>query len=321
MVKIPPIKCGLFYFNITDYHAILGVPIGSSPNEVRKRYMKNTRILFPDVRKLESQEEEELADKILSNFVNPAYEQLFKNESARKDHLLILDNLGNQLAQKSELPLKSKTAKELAQAGNDLDRLYRQYLHELAKEEYKVISKSLERIALISELNLVYLSQKSGKLQGQKVASAQGKQSHPPADSSGEAAKQTQPQQSSQQQPTPSPSDAYIRRGKQFLDKKDYSHAIMELREALKMNAKNSQAHGLLGWTYIQQGQLTMAKPHINKALEFDPDNETAQKAKQFIDRQTSAKSDNNGKASATKKSKSKKQSGLLGGVFGKKKK
>jgi len=314
MAKIPPIKCGLFKFDITDYHAILGVPLGASADQIRKRYLKITRVLFPDLRKLDSQQEEELADQILAKLVNPAYEQLFKDQSARNEHLLILDNLGYRLAQQNQLPLKSKTAKEFAQADSNAEMLYRKYLNAIAKEQYQVINKTLERIALISELNLVFLSKKQSQLQPQAVRFAPSTPTATTAESSAPATT-TEQSQAAPTEPAVSTVDTYLRRGKQFMEKNDYAKAVMEFREALNMEPQNSQAHSLLGSTYLKQGQKAMAKVHLNKALELDPNNEIAFKAKQFLDKQSQTSD------SKTKRKQSQQGRGLIGGLFSKNKK
>ncbi|PSO51551.1 MAG: molecular chaperone DnaJ [Cyanobacteria bacterium SW_9_44_58] len=316
MPKIPQIKCGLFQFDITDYHAILGVPIGASPEQVRRQYLQITRILFPDLRKIDSEEEKQLADQLLSKLVNPAYEILFKNEEARSEHLAVLEQIGERLGQQGKAPLKSKTAQELAKAGEKGEALYQKYLNSIAKQEYQIINKALEKIALISELNLVYLMLKNGQIEGSKPRAAPAPAAAQTASPQAENNHQSQPvpQEKSPANQTASYVEPYLRRGQNFINKQDYSKAILELREALQLEPNNVDAHTLLGLAYVRQKQFGMAKVYINKALQLDPNNKMALEGKQVLDKLLEQSKTGN---SSGKKSKGKR--GLFGGLFGKK--
>ncbi|TAF42574.1 MAG: molecular chaperone DnaJ, partial [Oscillatoriales cyanobacterium] len=46
---------GLFKFDFTDQHAILGVPLDAEFNDIRKRYMKIVRRLHSDTCPFENQ--------------------------------------------------------------------------------------------------------------------------------------------------------------------------------------------------------------------------------------------------------------------------
>ncbi|MFP4336772.1 MAG: J domain-containing protein [Halothece sp.] len=321
MPKIPQIKCGLFQFDITDYHAILGVPLGSSPEEVRQRYLKITRILFPDVRKLETQEEEQLADKLLSQLVNPSYETLVKDQATRRDYLLVLDQISDRASQLGDSILKSKAAKELFNSSAmKIDLNYRKYLSAIAKKEYKDINKALERIALISEFNLVYLMLTNNQIGTEKTSYEVIKTTSQQPKRENQEVTEENTQEQSKEEIKTSLIDPYLRRGQSFINKKDYQKAVIELREALKIDSKNSQAHTLLGLAYVKQNQLGMAKVHINQALQIDPNNEMALEGKQVLQRLLGDSKGTDSSSNDSKK-KSNKHGGLLGGLFGKKKK
>ncbi|NBD31834.1 MAG: tetratricopeptide repeat protein [Cyanobacteria bacterium] len=324
MPTLAPIKCGLFQFNIVDYHAILGLPIGAPTAQVRQRYLKITRMLFPDVRNLQTEEDNELADQLLSKLVNPAYEHLFKNKSARSEHLLILGQIGARVAQEGKLRLKSKKAQELVESGSkgEIELIYQKYLNAVIEKEYNPLNKSLEKIALISEFNLVYVMLKKGEIAGSKVTvtNEQATEEQSPKQVETDSAKETK-EQLSPEDKIAKLVEPYLRRGKQFIDKQDYTKSIMELREALKLDPQNSQAHTLLGLAYVKQGQLGMAKIHVNKALQLDPNNEMALEGKQVLQKLLGQEkgSDSGSKGTASKKANGGR--GLLGGLFGKKNK
>ena len=45
------IKHGLFKLKITDYHAILGIPLDADAKQVRLRYLKIAQTIHPDILK------------------------------------------------------------------------------------------------------------------------------------------------------------------------------------------------------------------------------------------------------------------------------
>ena len=73
---------GLFQFDFTDHHAVLGVSVDADIKEIRKRYIKIARRLHPDSCTAESKADKERANQLLSKLVNPAYEK-FSHESSR----------------------------------------------------------------------------------------------------------------------------------------------------------------------------------------------------------------------------------------------
>jgi len=68
------IDSGLFKFNFTDHHAVLGVPVDAEFKDIRKRYLKIARCLHPDSCSAQSEADKQRANQLLSKLVNPAYE-------------------------------------------------------------------------------------------------------------------------------------------------------------------------------------------------------------------------------------------------------
>jgi Flp pilus assembly protein TadD len=62
------------------------------------------------------------------------------------------------------------------------------------------------------------------------------------------------------------------------MEKSQFQPAIQELRDALKLNPKSSRCHSLLGTIYLKQQQLTMARVHLTQALKLDPQEQSALK-------------------------------------------
>lgn len=306
------IERGLFKFDFTDHHAILGIPLDADVKEVRKQYLKITRGLHPDTCKAESEAEKKQADQLLSKLVNPAYEQLSKSN---REYAVSLGHLGRRLAAEGgKLPLASESAKRLAQAGANLDNLYKTSVQNLASKQYEPLNQALEKIAEISELNMVYLMLKEGGIKpgssgmSQGTGTGVGKTSTGMATGSGSTSTGTgtgvgkiptgtgmggvaggsRMPLSDAQGASASRIDSYIRRAQGYMEKNNFAGAELELREALKLEPNNSNCHTLLAMAYLkQQGKASMAKVHFNKALQLNPQDEKALKGKQYLDHLT----------------------------------
>jgi curved DNA-binding protein CbpA len=293
---------GLFKLDLTDYHAILGVTVDAKPEQIRERYKLIARMLHPDSCQAKSPKEKELANKLLSRFVNQAYDQLSK-ERKRKEHLVILEQVGKRLAQESaNLDSASQAAQMLSKASQNLDLEYKSSVQKLATKQYEHLDQALDAISLLSELNMVFLMKK----EGQKI------RTEAPAGVSASGTLPTKPT-NTVNQPPPKPVEPpkasmvepYIRRADEYIKNNNIAKAILELRDALNLEPNNSTCNSLLGMAYLKQNQTTMAKMYINKALQVNPKDQLALQGKQALDK-------------LTQKPQSK--SGFLGGMFGNKK-
>lgn len=320
------IQRGLFKYDITDHYAILGIPLNTEAKAVRKQYLKLAHSLHPDKLRDASDRDREQANEILSKLVNPAYENLKDKSKTRKEYHIVLEQTGKRLAGEGLPSLESEEAKQLSQASGDIDTAYRRAVSSLASGQYQAISQAADKIAAISELNMVYLMRKEG--QGiRKSSSASTASKTPPSPQKGQAnpaktgAAPTPP-------PQTSPVDPYLRRAREYIEKGNYAKAVLELRDGLKLDPKNSACHSLMGLAYLKQNQVSMAKVHITKALQYNPQDELGLKGKAALDRlagKTSSKqqtASSSGKGKSSKSSNNNKSgSGGMFGLFGGKKK
>ena len=302
------INYGLFKFDLTDYHAVLGVSLDADAKQIRQRYLKVVYRLHPDTCKAKDETEKKQASEMLSKLVNPAYEQLSRKQS-QAEHHVVLSQVGQRLAQESrKITLASEAAKQLYQAENTLENTYDKLLKALAAEQYKDLGQVTIKTAQISELNLVYLmlKHKLGKLERspQKKVNAAPAAAKPPAQNNSKP-----PEKKSE-----SPLAVYLRRAQESLDRNQFAQAIMELRDAIAIDPNNSTCHGLMGLAYLKQNQLSMAKVHINKALQSNAQDPTVTKAKQELDRLSPPTNPTGSKSTESR-------GGIFGGLFGGKKK
>src|SRR4028118_2337685 len=158
---------GLFKYDFTDQHAILGVPLDAEYNDIRKRYMKIARRLHSDTCSFESQADKDWANQFLSKVVNPAYSK-FSKESDFKEYSLLLAAIGKRVAKEPKMQIESEAAKQLATA-KDWEEAYKTAVSKLALKQYESVKETQEAIDQISELNMVYLLRKE-RLGGVGVA-------------------------------------------------------------------------------------------------------------------------------------------------------
>jgi curved DNA-binding protein CbpA len=308
------IDSGLFLLDFTDRHAILGVPVDADFKEIRKRYLQIARLLHPDTCAAVSEADKQWANQLLSKLVNPAYEK-FANERNRAEYMVMLKEMSKRLTQQAaSIQLKNELSQQLKQS-NNLDHAYRMLLHKLAQKQYQSFEQVLPAIAQISELNLVYLMRQGvGALQTPSPQSTA-------VISSGKDIKQPAPE-------PPEPEsliETYLRRAQALMENKNFAQARVELQDALKLAPNNSRCHSSIGEVYLKQNQTTMAKVHINKALQLNPQDPIALKIKQQLDqlaKPAGGKSTTPSKGTQSQSSnQSKSGGGLFGGLFGGKKK
>ena len=311
------IDSGLFKFNFTDHHAILGVPLDADFKEIRKRYLEIARRLHPDSCAAVTQADKQQASQLLSKLVNPAYEK-FSKDTNRAEYIVLLKEMSKRLVQESNcIDLKSEVSKQLNQT-NNIDHTYKTSLAKLAETQYNSFDQVLQMIAQISELNLVYLMRK------------------------GSSTVQSQPRKSTGNIPTQTPStptaplnqpetivDQYYRRAQALIEKNNLAQARVELQDALKLEPNNGRSHSLMGVVYLKQNQHTMAKVHINKALQLNPKDPIALKSKNFLDQlvqkssvpQSTPSKATQSRPTGDKQADNSGGGGLFGGLFGGKKK
>jgi curved DNA-binding protein CbpA len=314
------IKRGLFGFDFTDYHAVIGVSVDADLKEIRKQYLSIARRLHPDVCRLENKD---LAQALLSKLINPAYAKL-SNERDFVDYGVLLRMTGKRLVEESDqISLESEAARALFEL-NSLDRLQTEYnraLQELAKNHYADLSQAIDQIATLSELNQVYLlrrTQSDGGW-GRPVAKTSNKVTSagrpiPPLPPS--------PPKTSQE----SLVDNYYNRALSLLEQHSFSSARKELQDAIKLEPGNARCYALMAKVYLIQNEqkaasvnLTMAKSNLAKAVKMNPQDpvvlEVRKLYNKLIARPTSSKP-----ISKKPAKKPEKGGGLFGGLFGGKK-
>lgn len=313
------IKQGLFKLDVIDYHAILGVPLDADTRQIRLRYLKIVPKLHPDTCKVKTEQDRELANSILAKLINPAYENLNK-EKTTAEHLLLLSQKAKAIAKEGKKPiLVTEKAKALTKTGSKLEQIYHKMILALAMEQYQDLKAIEAKIGEISEINLVYLIFKEiYKLEMKKqqgipdsgiLVSNIPKKSQQSTESENITGPITEGSK-----PKVSPLEACLKRAQEYKEHQKYKEAILEIRDALQIDPRNSSCHGLLGLIYLEQNSLSLAKVHIAKAWQTDPKDPIVIEAKEALDKLYKSKSNNTKQSNATK-------SGIFSNLFGNKKK
>lgn len=307
------IEQGLFKFELTDHHAILGVSLDADAKEIRKRYLKIARRLHPDSLATATDSEKQQASELLSKMVNPAYEKLTQ-EKGMAEYKVVLRMQGEQLSRRPiGLDIQTEAAKTLLSI-NDAKNLYTSSLKKLADEQYDSLERVQEVIGQISELNLAYLVSSGGNTGFTAQVGSGSKNST----RSATATPTVTTEESSIPPSPPSPRQrresiisSYLNRAREFAQKKDYSRAIIELREAVNAHPNSAPCHSQLAALYLQVGQQKMARIHLKRALDIDPNNAFAQELEPRINQ-----NEGKNRRGASGNSASKSRGGLFG-LFG----
>lgn len=295
---------GLFQFDFTDRHAILGVGINTKEVDIRARYQAVARLLHPDSGNWKTDADRQLAVQLFSRLVTHAYGTLSR-ASQREEHTMMLELIGKRLVEEgNKIQITAPVCQQLYQSGDDFELVYDRLLTEIVAKQYQSLAESVDVINQISELNLVYLLRKQ----------LQSVRSTPPSASNGAVAGTGKGTTGSEPSKTSSVEGA-LRRAEDYLSKKNWTYAIQELRDSISTEPGNARAHALLGLAYLRQQQTTMAKLSINKAFQLDPKHPQVIQIKQEFDRATTSGAAANGKVAPKKANEGK----MFGGFFGKK--
>ncbi len=295
-----PTNEGLFKLDIIDHHAVLGLSLAADPIQVRKRYLEIAHQLHPDSLHEASKAQKKLASDLFSKQVNPAYEVLRQNRSV-KEHKILLEMKQQQLVTRPILlSAKSESAKKLLGTSN-LEMDYTSAVNRIAKDQFNDLTRVESAINELSELNAVFLMRKGsvGEKKGRSAGDAVVKPSEPA---------ETAPRRPKHEAII----ESYLSRAKEFAYKRDYSRAILELREAIAAHPQSASCHSYLASLYLQANQATLAKIHAKQALVFDAENDMAKEVQAKLNAKAT-------KVAPAKAASAKKGGGLLSGLFSKK--
>lgn len=290
---------------LSDPYAVLGVSIAADDRRVLKRYRSVAKILHPDSYTATDPAIAEMATQMFARLVSPAY-QTVKQEKGRTESVAMLRFKVRKLVRESALVPDSEAARELIQkSAQEADIFYEQAIAKLGEVQYQPLDHFETITQQISELNLVYLQLKMGdvffreKRQGM-VAVSPEIPSAPLVDLSANS-----------ETVRTDYARRHYERSQEYVKREEWAQAVSELKDAVKMEPAKAEYHALLGYSYSRQKMMGMAKAHIRRALELNPQDPLASNlAPKFqLDKSTSSGSP----SPAQPPSKEGKRGGLFG--------
>jgi len=327
------IRRGLFGFDFTDYHAVIGISIDTPVKDIRKQYLHIARRLHPDVCRLENKE---LAQELLSKLINPAYAKL-SNEREYTDYGVLLRMTGKRLLQESDRVQPQSTAAQTLMALESIEQVKKEYTQQtqaLSATHFVDLEQALESIATFSELNEVYLLRREQHEQGWSAPAQPQSTKVTPAGRPAPPPPPPPPRTS-----TESLIDRYVQRAESLVNQGNFVNARKELQDALKLDAHSARCHALMAKVFLQQNEvkpasmnLTMAKTHLSQAVKLDAQDPIVMEVRKLYNKQQARPTTSQpttGKPTGkpisktptkTTKKPDKGGGGLFGGLFGKKK-
>lgn len=267
-----------------DPFAVLGVSVSADEKTIAKRYRQIAKQLHPDaISQVATAQtaDQALAAEAIARLVNPSYQKL-KYEKGRQEALINLRLRMRLLARTEKLTPTFESAQQLAQVdGEAINVFYEAALTQLAQDQFQQLSSSHAQFLEIDQLNLVFLQrQVSGLITSPKRT---GLMSIPVATNQ-TATEATLNRAAAVAEVAPIDyAEKHLTRAKTYLTQQNYTAAVQELREALKITPRSAEAHSLIGQAYYKQQLLGMAKTHFRQALKLNPTHRVAQKYGQLL--------------------------------------
>ncbi|MBD2253119.1 J domain-containing protein [Nostoc parmelioides] len=266
---------------LSDPYAVLGIPVTADEKKILTRYHVLAKLLHPDRYTKNNHLEKELATAIFTCLVNPAYEQL-KNQQKRQN---ILESLRSEAIawKKQSLYLQSAVAKQMmAMSAREADSFYQQAIATCAEAQYKYPRKCHQVTRQIITLNLAYLSlQKSDPLILEVKPSVKSQEKPQPVEP--QEREITSDEKASVQPAVINYAPRHYQRGLQYTKQGQWASAVQELRDAIKLEPSNSDYYALLGFVYLRQSFVGMAKVYMRQALKLNPRQELALKYAKYL--------------------------------------
>ncbi|MFN3360634.1 MAG: DnaJ domain-containing protein [Pseudanabaenaceae cyanobacterium] len=280
--KSMKIDRGIAQQGLDDHYAVLGVPITATPLQVRDRYLTIAKKLHPDVSNL-SPEEREVGNRYFARMVNPAYFALNKARE-RAEYSNVMKLVAKRMIKRAQkVVIYSDIAKALAKAPTQEN--YEKAVRMVAAVQYQKIGRILDHAGDISELNLVYLLAKEGCThliergdEETKLQTAPPQQQWQTVKSKGDDTRVQLPD-TRIQKAIPAPAAPinrgdfamHMQRAEVAIKRQEWSIALKELKQALKLNNRDSRCHALIGLVYLNQKLPGMAKSAFEEALKCNP--------------------------------------------------
>lgn len=250
----------------SDPYAILGVSVAADERRILTRYRSVAKRLHPDAQFSAPSSHQEFVGQVLSKLVNPAYQRL-KQEKGRSEILATLRFKVRRLTREQELKPQTDAGQRLLSIVEaEVDVIYEDQLGQLYQSQYDSPEAFELYTGQIAELNLIYLRRKMGTvvMREKRTGLMATSMATTPTSTVSEPSS-TNPHVSI------SYADRHFKRAQEYLRTKNVTAALQELKDAIKLDPKNSNYHCLIGQVYLLANLPGMAKVHLKQALRLEP--------------------------------------------------
>ncbi|MEH2465578.1 J domain-containing protein [Nostoc sp.] len=256
---------------LCDPYAVLGISVSANDRQICKRYHTLAKFLHPDRYTKSSNPDQELATAIFSHLINPAYEQL-KHRHKRFIAIAILRSDARALQQQALSSQSAIAEKIMEMSSPQAELFYEEAIASYAEAQYKSLHEFYQVTQQISILNLVYL-----RLHKPDLSLPQKTVSIIP-EVEVKAVELTLDEKPNVKPVLTDYAQRHYQRAIEYVRLANWTLAVQELRDAIKLEPNNSDFYALLGLVHMQQKFLGMARVYIRQALKLNPQNSLALK-------------------------------------------
>ncbi|MEH2236550.1 DnaJ domain-containing protein [Nostoc sp.] len=256
---------------LCDPYAVLGISVSADDRQIFKRYHTLAKLLHPDRYTKSCNPDQELATAIFSHLINPAYEQL-KHRHKRFIAIAMLRSNARVLQQQA-LSSQSAIAQEIMEmSAPQAELFYEEAIACYAEAQHKSLHQFYQVTQQISILNLVYLQlHKTDLFLPQKAVCIIPEVEVKPVELTLDEKTNVKPVLTNYAQ-------RHYQRAIEYVRLANWTLAVQELRDAIKLEPNNSDYYALLGLVHLQQKLIGMARVYIRQALKLNPEDSLALK-------------------------------------------
>ncbi|MBS3030536.1 MAG: DnaJ domain-containing protein [Dolichospermum sp. DET50] len=257
---------------LIDPYAVLGVSVNADDRQISKRYYILTKQLHPDNYINKNEPKQELAQIVFTQLINPAYEKL-KQTQKRLNTIALLRSEAQVLDPQTAVGIQISIIQSIStMSAGEAELFYEDVVASYASSQYYSLHQSYQMIQQLRALNIVYLSYQQLTNEYKPVIPAEENQVLPDTSSPN-----TILQTESKSEPI-NYAQQYYERAVDYYNQENWSLAVQELRDAIKLDLTNADYYALLGVVHFQQKFLGMAKVYIRQALKINPQQQLALK-------------------------------------------
>jgi tetratricopeptide (TPR) repeat protein len=257
---------------LMDPYAVIGVPVTADASRLTKRYRTVAKVLHPDRYSNADPKVRELVTQLLGRLVNPAYGKV-KDERGQRE-ILALVRLQALQSLKDGVAVKTTVARSLqTKPVQAAEMFYEEQVSQLADRQYTDLNAFVDCTRSILELNSVYLQLKQGDPNPRPRRTGL-MPAQPEITIVKPAAAVTS---------TNLYAKRHYDRAKHYAQTSGWKEAIVELKDAIRMDPSCSDYHALIGFVYFKQEHRSMARVHFKQALKLNPEDKLAKRFIQYV--------------------------------------